>query len=158
MTTQYVKPNTYARNNYMYNQNYTMPDRQFDVTRQWNFHVTLPLGVPYRMDATDYVFFNIPAGFPAHKYQVVVESLSNASGNPMDRFRNIGPLEAKVELPGVYFPRGFGSQASIGVLPIDGKGTPFLGNLYRGNTYTISMDSEIVTPQGHRALLRTGVI
>jgi hypothetical protein len=154
-----AKNTVYARNNYMFDQNYAMPDRQYDITRQWNFNVTLPLAVPYRLDATDYVFFNYPSNFPAHEYQVVIESMSNASSDPMDRFRNIGPLTRKCELPGVYFSRSFGSQAKIGVLPVNNPNLDkYIGNLYRGNTYTLDVNAPLATPQGHRALQRTGVI
>ena len=134
---------------------FSFPDRQFDIPRVHNSHVTLPLAIPYRLDATDYVFFNFPSEFPYQNYRVIFESISNASSNPDDRFRDIGPLEKKVELPGVYFSRGFGSQASILVLPVNG-GKTFLGNLVRGATYTINLDARVVTNQGHQELARTG--
>lgn len=137
---------------------YTFPDRQFDIPRVHNYHVTLPLAIPYRLDATDYVFFNYPCDFPAENYEVVVESASMASPNPHDRFRSIGRLGRKMELPGVYFSKGFGSHAKIGVLPITGNGTPYIGDLVRGNTYTIDPKAKMVTPQGHRGLHRTGVM
>jgi hypothetical protein len=139
---------------------YTFPTRQYDISRNSiNKHVTIPIAVPYRLDAMDYVFFNYPCNFPAEKYYVVVESLSTASPNPHDRFRLVGSLKQKVELPQVHFAKGFGSHAKIGVLPRDKtEGLPsFLGALMRGNTYTIDPKAEIVTPQGHRALHRTGV-
>ncbi len=147
----------YARNNYMYNENYAMPDRQFDIGRVGNYHTTLPLAVPYRMDATDFVFFNFPTNFPVRNYHVLVESISTASSEPMDRYRDIGPLEHKVELPNVYFSKGFDSHARIGVIPVNGNGPSFLGNLVRGSTYTIDLNADVITPQGHRALQRTGV-
>lgn len=137
---------------------YRFPERQFDISRVHNFHVTLPIAIPYRLDATDFVFFNIPSNFPASQYEVVVESASNASPNPLDRFRSIGGLTAKVELPGVYFAKGFGSHAQIGVLPKTNPNLPsFIGNLIRGSTYTINMNAERISRSGHLALQRTGV-
>jgi hypothetical protein len=137
---------------------YRFPERQFDISRVHNFHVTLPIAVPYRLDATDFVFFNIPNNFPASQYEVVVESASNASPNPLDRFRSIGGLTAKVELPGVYFSKGFGSHAKIGVLPKTNPNLPsFMGNLIRGSTYTINVGAAKVSREGHIGLQRTGV-
>jgi hypothetical protein len=130
--------------------------RQFDISKQWNFHTSLPIAIPYRLDATDYVFFNIPNNFNVEDYSVVVESASNASPNPADRFRLIGPLQQKVELPNVYYSRGFGSQASIGVLPNNNTNLdPFISNLVRGATYTINPNAPFVTPT-HRGMARLG--
>lgn len=135
---------------------YHCPDRQFDITRINNQHITLPLAIPYRLDATDYAFFNYSDNFPVDMYEVIVESASNASCNPNDRFRSIGPLSRKVELPGVFFSRGFGSASSILVLP-KVEGMPkFIGTVNRGATYNIDRNGPIVTNTGHRALGRTG--
>ena len=133
------------------------PERQYDMTRTHNFHVTLPHAIPYRLNATDYVFFNYPERFPAASYEVVVESASNASPNPLDRFRSIGPLDRKVELPDVYFSKGFGSHAKIGLIPKTPNLPSFVGNLVRGSTYTVDVNAPVVTMQGHRGLQRTGV-
>jgi hypothetical protein len=135
---------------------FSFPDRQYDIPKVGNFHVTLPLAIPYRLDATDYVFFNYPSDFPIHGYRVIMESMSNASSHKDDRFRDIGPLEKKVELPQVFFSRGFGSQSSIFVLPIQEGNRMFIGNLIRGATYTIDLQAPMVTAQGHQALQRTG--
>ncbi len=137
---------------------YSFPDRQYDINRIFNDHVTLPIAIPYRLDATDYVFFNYDSTFPAHRYAVVVESPSNASPNPSDRFRVIGPLQQKVELPQVQFSRGGPSAAQIGVLPIyeDKNLSPYVGPLVRGSTYTISSNAKFLTTKGHRQLYRTG--
>ncbi len=137
---------------------YRYPDRQYDMGKVHNFHVTLPLAIPYRLNAEDYVFFNYPENFPAHQYQVVMESMSNASPNPLDRYRIIGGLAKKVELPQVYFSKGFGSHAMIGVVPVINGLPSFVGNLVRGSTYTIDpKNAKVVTKQGHFGLNRTGV-
>jgi hypothetical protein len=137
---------------------YSFPDRQYDMVRTSNFNVTLPLAIPYRLNATDYIFFNYPTNFPLNKYRVVMESMSNASSHHDDRFRDIGPLEKKCELPDVYFSRGLGTAASILVLPIEPGYTAFIGNLYRGATYNINPQAPIITPAGHRGLEATGGI
>ena len=121
--------------------------RQFDIQRINNQHLTLPIAVPYRLDATD---------FPADQYEVVVESPANGSPHPWDRFRDIGRLQNRVELPGIIFHKGFGSSAQIGVLPKKAGLPPFIGNLVRGATYQIIPNSIIITSTGHRALQRTG--
>jgi hypothetical protein len=134
------------------------PERQYDMVRTHNFHVTLPHAIPYRLNAQDYVFFSYPSDFPNKGYKVIVESSSNASPNPMDRFRDIGFLSPKVELPDVYFSQGFGGQARIGLVPIDPRyGPPFMGNLVRGSTYTIDGQNTLASEYGHIALKRTGV-
>ena len=133
-------------------------DRQYDISKVHNFHVTLPHAVPYRLSAEDYIFFNYPPNFPVEKYTVVVESASNASGNPSDRFRSIGMLDRKVELPNVYFSKGFGSHSKVGVLP-NYEGMPsYIGNLIRGSTYTIDpTNPRLASVSGHLELNRTGV-
>lgn len=138
---------------------YRYADRQYDISKVHNFHVTLPLAIPYRLSAEDYVFFNYPSNFPAQLYSVVVESASNASPNPLDRFRSIGDLQYKVELPNVYFSKGFGSHASILVLPKVKSPLlkPYIGDLVRGSTYTIDLNAPIRSIEGHRELKRTGV-
>ena len=103
-------------------------------------------------------FLIILESFPKDQYIVVVESASNASPNPFDRFRGIGCLERKVELPDVYFSRGFGSQAKLGVLPKTTGLPSFIGNLVRGSTYTIDCNAKVASNQGHLALNRTGVL
>jgi len=135
---------------------YSFPERQFDIVRTHNFHLSLPHAIPYRLNATDYVLFNYSNDFPVHNYRVVMESMSNASSHHDDRFRDIGPLEKKCELPDVYFSRGFGTAASILLLPISQGGPMFIGNLIRGATYTVNLNAPVITPQGHRALERTG--
>lgn len=132
------------------------PDRQFDISRVHNEHVSLPIGIPYRLDATDFVFFNYPDNFPINEYSIIVESPSNASPNPMDRFRNIGKLNKKVELPNIHFSKGFGSAAKIGVIPNNPSLTPYIGTIVRGATYTIDYNAPILTDGGHRILQRTG--
>src|SRR5437879_6267392 len=133
------------------------PQRQLDIQRVHNQHLTLPLAIPYRLDATDYVFFNYPTEFPADKYQVVVESPSTGSAHPLDRFRSIGHLRQKVELPGVHFSKGFGSAAKIGVVPNNDERLPgFVGNLVRGATYTIAPNALVILSNGLRQLFRTG--
>ena len=134
---------------------FSFPDRQFDQVRTHNHHITLPHAIPYRLNATDYVFFNYSNDFPINNYRVVVESASNASSHHNDRFRDIGPLEKKCELPDVYFSRGFGTASSILVLPIGG-GPCFIGNLVRGATYNINLNAPVISVSGHRALERTG--
>lgn len=134
---------------------YSFPDRQFDQLRTHNHTVTIPQGIPFRLNATDYILFNYPNDFPVHNYRIVMESMSNASSHHGDRFRDIGPLEKKCELPDVYFSRGFGTAASILLLPIT-PGPTFIGNLVRGATYTVNLNAPVITPQGHRALERTG--
>ena len=52
---------------------YSFPDRQYDIPRVGNFHVTLPHAIPYRLNATDYVFFTFCNSFPVEKYRVIVE-------------------------------------------------------------------------------------
>ena len=135
---------------------FSHPHRQYEIPRTNNYHVTLPHGVPYRLNASDYLFFNYAPDFPVHMYRVIVESMSNASSHPSDRFRDIGPLGPKVELPDVYFSQGFGSQSSVLVLPIIGGYEKFIGNLIRGATYTINLNGNIITIEGHRGLQRTG--
>lgn len=133
------------------------PERQFDISRVHNDHITLPLGMPYRLDATDFVFFNFPDNFPITEYSVVVESASNASPNPSDRFRNIGRLQKRVELPNVHFSKGFGSAAKIGVIPNHNPNlTSYLGTIVRGATYTIDYNAQTLTIAGHKVLHRTG--
>jgi hypothetical protein len=144
----------YPRRDY----NLHSPDRQYDINRINNQHITLPLAIPYRLDATDYAFFNYSDDFPVDAYEVIVESADNASGNPRDRFRSIGPLSRKVELPGVFFSRGFGSASSILVLPKQEGMQKFIGNINRGATYFIDRKAQIITKEGHRALGRTGGI
>ena len=131
-------------------------ERQYEINRVHNFHTTLPIAIPYRLDATDFVFFNYPRDFPVHNYRVIFESMSNASPNRDDRFRDIGPLEPKVELPGVYYSRGFGSAGSIFVLPKFEGLKAYIGNIVRGATYTIDPEALVVTSQGHLALQRAG--
>lgn len=137
---------------------YSFPWRQYDSVRTSNHTVVIPQGIPYRLNATDYVFFNYPTDFPLDQYRVVMESMSNASSHPNDRFRDIGPLEKKCELPDVYFSRGLGTASSILVLPKDETmGLPaFIGNLVRGATYNIEPHAPVITPSGHKALERTG--
>lgn len=131
--------------------------RQLDISRNHGQWLSVPHFVPGRLNASDHAFFNYDSRFPAHLYRVSVESMSNASPNDADRYRDIGPLSPKVELPDVHFGQGFGSHAKIMVLPLDGKLPAFVGNLQRGSTYTIRSDAQIVTRSGHRALARTGV-
>lgn len=135
---------------------YSRPERQYELPRTANYHITLPHAEPYRINATDYVYFNIPENFPVNIYNVVVESMSNASSHKNDRFRNIGLLEKRCELPDVYFSQGFGSHASILVLPIFSGYPAYIGNLIRGATYTIDPHGTKTTYQGHIALERTG--
>jgi len=135
---------------------FSFPDRQFDQVRTHNHNITLPHAIPYRLNATDYVFFNYSNNFPINDYRVIVESASNASSHEPDRFRDIGPLEKKCELPDVYFSRGFGTASSILVLPKNNRGPFFIGNLVRGATYHINEDAPVITVQGHKALERTG--
>jgi len=140
----------------MYN-NFRFPERQLEINRVGNYHITLPHAIPYRLNAYDFVFFNYPKDFPDHLYHVIVESMSNASPNHNDRFRDIGKLEQKVELPEVYYGQGFGSHSSLLVLPIvDEKAPKFIANLIRGATYRIDPDAQQITVQGHIAMDRTG--
>lgn len=133
------------------------PDRQFDIHRIHNDHTALPLGMPYRLDATDFVFFNFPDNFPVNDYSVVVESASNASPNPSDRFRNIGKFQKRVELPNVHFSKGFGSAAKIGVIPTNNPNlTSYIGTIVRGGTYTIDYNAQVLTSSGHKIMHRTG--
>lgn len=135
----------------------SFPTRQYDIPRTGNFHVTLPIVAPYRINATDFVFFNYSNDFPVNNYKVIVESASVASPNINDRFRDIGPLENKCELPNVYFSRGFESTSSILVLPKQhGQGKSYIGNLVRGATYNINPNGNIMTQQGHIGLERSG--
>ena len=135
---------------------YSHPHRQYELPRTNNFHVTLPHGVPYRLNASDYVFFDYNPSFPAHMYRVIVESMSNASSHPNDRFRDIGPLGPKIELPDVYYSQGFGSHASVLVLPIMEGYDKFIGNLIRGATYNIDLNGNQITVEGHKGMRRTG--
>jgi hypothetical protein len=135
---------------------YSFPSRQYDMVRTSNHTVTLPQAIPYRLNATDYIFFNYPPDFPLNKYRVIMESMSNASSHHNDRFRDIGPLEKKCELPDVYFSRGLGTAGSILVLPTEPNLPSFIGNLIRGATYNIEPKAPIITPAGHKALERTG--
>ncbi len=137
---------------------YSFPDRQYDINRiAINKHITLPLAIPYRLDATDYVDFVYEKDFPAHEYVVVVEAPGTASPNPNDRFREIGPLQRKVELPQVQFSKGWNSYAKIGVVPkYNGSLTPYIGDLVRGATYQIHPSAAYVTTTGHRMLYRSG--
>lgn len=132
------------------------PERQYDIQRINNQHLTLPIAVPYRLDATDFVFFNFPSNFPVDQYRVVIESPATGSAHPWDRFRDIGHLQSKVELPGIIFSKGFGSAAQIGVIPKQSGYDAFISNLVRGATYTIIENAPVITSAGHRAMQRTG--
>lgn len=134
----------------------SFPERQYDITRTRGDWITIPHGVPYRQNAMDFAFFNYDSTFPAHLYNVAVESASNASPNPADRFRVISRLSKKVELPDVMFSQGFGSHAKILVLPASAGLPAFMGNLVRGSTYTIVPGAKVISTAGHRALARTG--
>lgn len=138
----------------------SMPERQYDISRySINYFATLPYDIPYKLNAESYVFFNYPDNFPFQSYRVLVESMSNASPYQKDRFRDIGPLQRKVELPDVHFSKGFGSAASLLVVPSISGLPSFLANLYRGNTYTIDpQNMRVLTKQGHLSMNRTGVI
>ena len=136
-----------------------MADRQFDKSRVSSPWVSVPTFVTGRLDSMDYVFFNWDSTLPANKYRVIVESASNASSNPQDRYRDIGVLTKNCELPGVFFSMGFGSHSKILVLPIDAKlGLPaFIGDLHRGSTYYMNTRG-IQTKSGHIMLERAGIV
>lgn len=132
-------------------------DRQYDITRNRDGWLTVPHYIPGRLNATDFVFFNYSREFPVCNYRVVVEAPSNASPFNSDRYRDIGPLEKKVELPDVIFQQGFGSHAKILVLPYDIRQPAFMGNLVRGSTYTLDPHARCVSVEGHIGMQRTGV-
>lgn len=134
-----------------------MADRQYDMTRNFGQWVSVPPFVKGRQNAMDYAFFKWDSTFPANDYEVIVESASNASPNPMDRFRTIGRLTEYVELPDVHFSQGFGSQAKILILPNNPALPAFIGDLHRGSTYTINPRAAI-TQTGHHRLERSGVV
>src|SRR6185503_9945412 len=101
----------------------SFPERQFDISRSRGNWLTVPYFTPGRLNATEFVFFNYDSTFPAHMYRVSVESMSNASPHLTDRYRDIGPLARKVELPDVMFAHGFESHAKLVVLPVQ-EGMP----------------------------------
>jgi len=137
--------------------NMNFPNRQYDISRNRGHWLSVPHFAPGRINATDFVFFNYDSTFPANHYRVAVESMSNASPNEGDRYRDIGPLEKRCELPDVMFSQGFGSHAKILLLPKSKNLPAFLGNLVRGSTYTIGNDARVVSRDGHLELKRTGV-
>lgn len=135
----------------------SFPERQYDQTRTHNHWVSVPPFVPGRLNATDYVFFNFDSTFPAHKYKVAVESMSNASPNNADRFRVISSLQPKVELPDVHFSQGFGSHAKILLLPEDVSLPGYICDLIRGSTYTVHNKAHRSSVPGFLLMDRTGV-
>ena len=135
----------------------SFPERQYDQPRTHNHWVSVPHSVPGRLNATDFVFLNYDSSFPAHLYRVAVESASNASPSPSDRYRNIGALQNKVELPDVHFSQGFDSHAKILILPTNSKLPAYMGNLVRGSTYAVTKDARTAGVQDFRLLERTGV-
>jgi len=134
----------------------SFPERQYDQSRTHNFHVTIPHYIPGRLNALDFVFFNFDSTFPARYYSVAVESMATGSPVEQDRFRIIGRLQDKVELPDVYFSQGFGSHAKILVLPSTEKLPAYTADLVRGSTYTLRLDSRASRIKGFRMMDRTG--
>ena len=134
----------------------SFPNRQYDQSRTHNHWVNVPHFIPGRLNALDFVFFNFDSTFPKQYYTVAVESMSVGSPNPRDRFRTIGPLDDKVELPDVHFSQGFGSHSRIFVLPITENLPAYTADLVRGSTYTLRLKSRASKLKGFRMMDRTG--
>ena len=137
----------------------SFPERQYDIPRDTSGnYLIIPQDDILRQNGRDFVrFVYDKSTMKPGEYRVVVESASNASPDPRDRFRDIGPLGNTIELPHTYFSQGFGSHAKILVLPASSHMDAYVGNLVRGSTYIVDKYGPVVSPQGHRAMTRTGV-
>lgn len=134
----------------------SFPERQYDQSRTHNSFISVPHYVAGRLNALDFVFFNFDSTFPARYYSVAVESMSNASPVEQDRYRVIGRLQDKVELPDVHFSQGFGSHSQIFLLPNSGNLPAYKADLVRGSTYTVRLNSRFSSTKGFRMMDRTG--
>jgi hypothetical protein len=134
-----------------------MGDRQFDKTRNFGQWVSVPTHVRGRINADDYVYINWDSSIPVDRYQVIVESASNAEPDMSSRFRRIGKLNKFVELPDVHFSQGFGSHSKILILPDQENFPCFIGDLHRGSTYYMNPNG-VTSQSGHIRLERSGVV
>lgn len=134
----------------------SFPHRQYDQPRTHNHWINVPHFVPGRLNALDFAFFNFDSKFPAQYYRVAVESMATGSPFLSDRFRDIGPLKSKVELPDVYFSQGFGSHAKILLLPSTDKLPAYTADLVRGSTYMVRLNARRSRTPGYLLMDRTG--
>jgi hypothetical protein len=109
--------------------NLTNGIRQYDIPLSNSKFYTIPPMAPGRVEADDFVYFSWKGRLDPSNYNVVIESMDNAGA----RWRNIGRLQERVQLPFVKFD----PYARIGVVPTQDIFPLFSATLVRGATYLI---------------------
>lgn len=120
-------------------------DRQLDHSRHVSHNTSIPKGVKGRVDALDFIHFDLGAGmewFKPSEYKVVIEVLNT---NP---YRSIGKPGPVVQLPDTHLGK------KVGLVPTrEGLPSFWCNCLTRGGRYIIAPGNVV---DGIMPLRKTG--
>lgn len=90
---------------------------------------SVPSNVPSRIAHEDYIYFVFPETVNRNDYTVVIESLDTAG----PRFKKIGYLEGRIQLPAVWLP----ADGKLSLVPGSSGLPSFHATCTRGATYIV---------------------